>query len=86
MSETTAVAPRRVTSADLYAQARELQAKAAEQAILVETAEDPGRRQFHSSAGKAYALWAIEIEKNAVTLAIIEQQIDTRRKQIKPQA
>src|SRR3954468_11897817 len=36
MNETTEVAPRRVTSTDLYAQARELQAKADEQEILGE--------------------------------------------------
>ena len=78
MNETTGVAARRITSADLYAQARELQAKADEQDILGEDAGDAIRRQFHSSARNAYALWAIEIEKIAATLEMMEQRIDNQ--------
>jgi hypothetical protein len=43
-----------------------------------EDAADAIKRQFHSSAGNAYALWAIEIEKTAVTLEMMEQRIDNQ--------
>jgi hypothetical protein len=76
MNETTSGPQRRVTSAEVYAQARELQPKADEQEVLADAAGDELRRQFHSSAGKAYAIWATELDKTAVTLKKMEQRTD----------
>ena len=76
MSEQSSPTARCVKSTDVFARARELQVKAAEQETLADGADNQPKRQFHSSAAKAYSSWATQLEKTAETLEIIEQRIE----------
>lgn len=79
MEEEAIESNRQITSADIFARARDLRNKANENRFVAETTEDKSRRQLFATAATAYAEWANGIEKIAVTIAGIERSVKAAR-------